>query len=1036
MNKSNFQFFLFLFSFSLTVSLFAQKTDYLVIPPFQQVPDRLPQFPLKTGSMIYSDNLVSLAQENILRYPAAKAIKENLIKAADKMLTYTDEELTVLMSDARVPRAFDICVKGCPVHGDIVFKIGGGYPWIIDMEHPFQVKCPVDGQVFPSNDYAAYYKSGFKDKKDWDTEYTDDGWGWQSSDGERYWFVAYANHWIWYDHLLPGMLNLARTYLLTDDSRYASKAVFMLYLMAMIYPSMNHEEQSRYGLMMKSHGEQYAGKILNRIWETIVIGMAAEAYDLVWKTIDTDLSLQKRTGKTGEELRAFIEANLLEDALDAFENNKIMGNYGMHQNAMITVQLSRQFAGMENVIQKILYEPSSQMFKNGVNYTIYNMIFRDGIPFESPGYNALWINSLIQIEEKLPARYKDIFTGYRFKQILDAPLNMAAIGKYTPDIGDSGTVLGGLQARFSSYHQAYDLFQDPRYLPWSNLSGEKSFNSFQSLFRRPLPDFHALKGDRAVDVQPSRLFAGYGFGILNNKTDETAIAFTYGKHYSHDHWDYLNIEVFASEQKMMPDLGYPDAMNSFVSEIHTWSMNTVSHNTVVVDQKSQERKLPGVLHDFADGGFARTMDASSPAYKNTSEYRRNVIMVDTENGQSYFVDFFNVCGGSRHDYSLHGPPGKTYCTDGEWSEVFPGTFAGPNVEMGYLYDDERLRRQGSEIGYTEYKGSGFQHLFHVQKLKSGKGILEYRHVIDEDARLRIFPLPSQGQEIFIADAYDKPRAKENIIKYMICTNKTARDTPLKSTFVSVLEPYRGEKHILADTRLTNPDAGNGHIVVVERDNDTDIIIYDPSGSTKKINRYRLNTDAVSAVVTFDKSGKLTRVFFSCGSYLYCQGKRFTARPVRGKVIAVDALQRTFRVKIEGLCIAPAKGLSGQIAHFTNTFRTTVHPLSSVDVTGRMFDVKVKDDLLIGYFSVDKVDGSEWTTETYLPFYEYYTGTTILDNNYRPSAILIKMDKGRLKIKAPAAIPLKPGDDAWLCNINIGDQFLIKPVFSWEKPVKK
>jgi len=1025
----------FLFSFCLTVSVFAQKTDHLVIPPFQQAPERQLQFPLKTGRMIYSDSLVTLAQENIRQYASAKAIKEQILQSADKMLTFSDDELTLLMADARVPRGFDLCAKGCPVHGDTVFKIGGGYPWIIDMKHPFQVRCPVDGQVFPSNDYAAYYQSDFKGKFDPDAEFADDGWGWIAPDGERYWFVAHANQWIWFSHLLPGMLNLARAYLLTGDNRYASKAAFMLYRLATVYPSMDHEDQSRYGVMQKSRGERYPGKILNAIWETNVIDWAAEAYDMVWETVDTDLYLQAHTGKTGEQIRAFIEANLLEEGIDAIEAQKIKGNYGTHQRSMITLQLARQYAGIEKALRTILYEPSPVRLQSSVKYAIYNNIFRDGNPFESPGYNAGWLQSFMQIEEKLPAGYKDLFATFRFREIYDVPLDMVAIGKYTPDIGDSGSSLGGLTARSPDVYQAaYNLYHDPRYLPWINLSGEDSFISFQSLFRRPLPAFPALHDKRAVGVQPSRLFAGYGVGILNGKSDETAVAFTYGRHYAHYHWDYLNFEVFAGGQKMMPDLGYPDAMNTYVPEVYTWSSNTVAHNTVVVDQKRQAQNTNGQLHDFAAGGFARTMDASSSAYRQTTAYRRSLFMVDTEDGQSYLVDFFNVCGGSRHDYLLHGPPGKTYLADGEWGDILPGTFAGKTVEAGYLYDDERLLKQGKETGYNGYGGSGFQHLFNVRQLKSGKGNVTFCHLRDEDARLRIIPLTTPGQELHLADAYDKPRAKNHIVKFLICTNSADGDTPLKSTFVSVLEPFKGEKNLLNDAQTAKPDKGAGHVVLVDRGNFTDIIIHDPSGSAKKLNRYRLQTDAVSTVVTLDKTGKLVRAFFSCGSYLHCKGEKFTAEPVTGKVVSVDALQRTIQVEMPASSRLHSihNGGQGQVAYFTNAFRTTVHPLSSITVSGTQLNVQVNDDLLTGLFRVEKTDGNELTTHTDLPFYDFYTGATILDSHYRPAGVLKSLKRDTLTVTEPVGMAFKPGDDAWICNIGAGDQFLVKPVFSWER----
>ena len=995
--------------------------------------ERKPQYPLKTGSMIYSDSLVSLAKENIQQYAWAKTIRDSMLQRADKWFSLTDDELITLMPDARVPRAFDLSVTGCPVHGEAVFNNSGWYPWTVDLKRPFQVICPIDGQVFPSNDYAAYYKSDFEDKNDWNTDYTDDGWGWLSPDGERYWFVAYANHWIWYGHIVPGILDLARAYMLTGDKRYASQAVFMMCRMASVYPAMNHEDQSRYGLFMKNRGLRYPGKIVHDVWEQYVINMVAEAYDLVWETIDTDISLQKRTGKTGIELRTFIEANLLEEALDGFEQDKILANYGLTQSAMLTLQLSRQHAGMEQTMHKMLYEPSNHPLKDGVKFALYNQIFRDGIPCEAPGYNAFWVNSLMKLQHRLPTKDKDLFSTFRFKQFVDAPLDMVTIGKYVPDIGDSGSVLGGLYVALESntYLQAFNLYNDPRYLPWLKQLGEKNADdAFQSLFHRPQPNSTALRDERAVDVQPSRLFAGYGLGILNNKSDETAVALTYGKHISHDHRDYLNIEVFANGQKMMPDLGYPDAMNDLVSGIFTWSTNTVAHNTVVVDGKRQDEKLPGVLHDFAIGTFARTMDASSPAYNETSEYRRNIIMVDTEEGQSYFVDFFNVCGGSRHDYSLHGPPGKTYFSDTEWSDIFPSTFAGTAIAPGDLYDDPRLLRQGKEIGYDGYTGSGFQHLFNVRQLKSGKGIIEYRHVNDDDARLRIFPLTQEG-EIIMADAYDKPRAKDCMLKYMICTRKANNDKPLKTMFVSVLEPYHGENQTIKETRITSLEKGDGHVVVVERAHHTDVIIYDPSGSTKQLSRYSLSTDAVSTVVTFDRSGKLKRAFFSCGSYLHCKGKKFTAEPVKGKVVSMDALERTFQVEVERSRSLSTEELPGQIAHFTNAYRTTVHPLSTVKVSSKRLDIHTKDDLLIGYFRINTVNGNVVTTDnTVLPFAQDYPGATLLDKNYHPLSVVTNLNNGLITNEPVTSF--KQGDEAWLCNIGIGDQMLIKPVFSWEK----
>jgi hypothetical protein len=111
--------------------------------------------------------------------------------------------------------------------------------------------------VFPTNDYAAYYRSNFKDKIGWDTQYVDDGWGWKDpKTGEKFWFVAYYNHWLWHSHISPGVRALGQAYLLTGDARYAHKAAVMLRRIAEVYPAMDHAKQSRPRHRLSRQGRQ------------------------------------------------------------------------------------------------------------------------------------------------------------------------------------------------------------------------------------------------------------------------------------------------------------------------------------------------------------------------------------------------------------------------------------------------------------------------------------------------------------------------------------------------------------------------------------------------------------------------------------------------------------------------------------------------------------------------------------------------------------------------------------------------------------
>lgn len=1014
------------------INFFAQSDDGLIIPTFQQVPERAILYPLKDKKMIYPDSLVDIAINNIAQYSSARAVRDRILKRADYWLDFTDEELSRLITSAAVPRAFDLSTTGCPVHGDSIFQIRGAYPWIIDPKHPLQVKCPVGGETYPSNNFVTYYSSGFKDKVEWDTEYVDDGWGWVSPSGERYWFVAHANQWLWNRQILPGISVLSQAYILTGDQQYASKAINMLYRVASAYPSMDYENQSRYGLMMRQQGKRYPGKILNRIWETNTIINLAEAYDMVWDQIDRELMLQQRLGKSGEDIRAFIEANLLEEGLEAIEEQKILGNFGMHQNAFVTLHLSRQHAGTDEAMHQLLNEPSSSIATTGLRYALYNQVMRDGMPYESPQYNTIWISHLTKIAEKLSKMNIDLFSESRLKRLIDTPLKMVATELYTPDLGDGGSVLGGVIGKNPDiYHIAYNHYGEDKYLQWINRSKEQSFSSFASLFRKPLVSIPKLPGGKVVAPAPSRIFAGYGLGILNNPSDQTAVSLTYGMHVSHFHWDFLNIEIFANGQKMMPDLGYPDAMNVFVPGIYTWSRNTISHNTVVIDEKRQQRNLPGALYNFADGSFARVINASSPAYEDAQIYRRNITMVDTDNEQSYFIDFFHVHGGYCHNYSLHGPPGEVISRNGSWSDILPGTFAGPTVEIGKIYDDVKLQNDGHKTGYAAYQGSGYQHLFNVQKLKSGNGMVEYRHSRDKNARLRLLLLPDTDQDVFLADAYDKPRGKEHLLKYLIARRKSNNDIPLESTFISLIAPHKGEDSLFKSAQLIQLDRGKGHVVEVNRDLLTDVVIHDPTGSQKFLLKYDIHTDATDVVATF-KNNKLIRLFFSEGSYFRSNGQQFKSEEIRGKVISVDAKNNTFQVELNKTIESPINDLFGRIAFFTNSYRTTAHPIENVELINGSLKIRTSDDLLTGHLRIDDIVEDQLKSNTSLTFTKDYAGATLLDSDFREVSTLEGVYGGTLSTNHRTAVDaMSVGDEAWISNIGIGDEFVIKSVFSWD-----
>lgn len=964
------------------------------------LPTRQPKYPPKTSRTLYTDEQVVRARENIARYPAAKKIADGIIRSADEWVNWSDEDLTFLLTSPDVPRAFAVSATGCPVCGGEIRKKGNGdYNWIIDPKLPFKVKCPVDGTVFPTNDFAGYYKSGFKEKTGFDTKYADDGWGWTDPrTGEKFWFVAYYNHWNWHTNLVPAIATLGRAYMLTGDEKYAHKAAVMLYRVAQVYPGMDHAKQSRYGQMMAARGVDYAGKVVNKIWETGLAQTLAEGYDAVFDAIDRDELLQKQTGKTGAQIRSFIEANILEDAIDAFFSARIRGNFGMHQNCLVHLALVRQTGENDKWFDLLMNNATPDVAMSGLNDALYNLIYRDGFPSETaPGYNIIWVRKIAEYGDLLQRAGRDVFTIPRTKRLFDAVLDQMVLdARFTPAIGDSSNVFGGAVGKNAELFQtAYRHYKDPRYaalLRSLNATGENTFKSIESLFEPPIE----IPAEIKISPRKSRLLDGYGMAILNNASDTVAMSLYYGQKHGHGHFDRLHFDVFANRQPMTPDLGYPDAMNEFVPGIYTWSKNTISHNTVTVDAQRQFGNYPGEVKLFADADQARIVDIEAKeTYPQCSTYRRAVVMVDVDDDKSYFVDIFNVAGGKQHDYSLHGPPGEFEMIGGTWSEPAKGTLAGENVELGQIYDNAALAKDGATIGYSSYDGSGFQHLYNVRTATAPGWIAQWKNEKDPLAKVRIRVANQPGQQMFLCDARVSPVNHPQILRYLIA-RRTA-DAPLTSRFVSIIEPFR-DKHFIAKAIFGD---GGSPIEVVLETGDQDTITYDVGGA--------VNVERVS------KSGEKRTLLRS--------GVGDTLLPPRGVIESVQPGSNAVVVRFDAQN-SPAKSeLIGRAIRIKNDRRTTWHTVVHATGDADSLTLTFADDLQVGLIRVDAVEAQALVTSSALPLAPCQRGTTLADREFGTLLPVESVGGGRINLVSPLPIPspFKPGDKLWLLDVGPGDR---------------
>lgn len=669
-----------------------------------------------------------------------------------------------------IPRAFDVHRDGCPVCGEAIKK-HGMYAWIIDPAKPFKVKCPECGTVFPDNDFEAYWKSGFKDKSLLTGKYVDDGRGWRPAEGKpKYWFVAYYNHWNMYQDTKPDgtdSYRLARAYRRTGNPEYARRALAILDHLADNYSKYDYNKQSRYAEEVYKH---YKGRYVNAIWESLFTNLLADAYYWTRDFLKSDdQELLSVTGKTAVQMRKNIEDNLFRVIANDIVsmNGKNSGNFGMHQRTLLK---AARILGDKSLARWVTDFRVNSRNNLPLDYVLYNSIYSDGAPVESPGYNSLWLDTIHEMFVLLEENGVNEFALHKVsKHLFNYPLKLVACGKFTPSSGDSGYLENISPNFYMGKH-------------------------FQRLREHSPLEYNRLLNDYGYS---SHLLPSYGFANLQNSNKEapTSLVLAFPSYYGHRHSDTMHIDFFAENAALMPDFGYPDSASNDDPERTAFYLNTVSHNTVVVNRRKQGYRA-SLLNRFDTGGFAQYVAANCPGiYNGVSKYSRSLLVCETAPGKTIVFDVFRVKGGTQHDWFVHSA-GESFMTDIPLEAQKTGTLAGPDVEYGRFYDNAAMQAMMSSNNknFNGYTGSGFQYLYDVKhgQAKSGQHVL-----LPADKGKTNTPNPGAALKVYLLDEGERislshgrpPRTQGNLQKHVVFLNRRRTGTaPLSSAFSTVFEP--------------------------------------------------------------------------------------------------------------------------------------------------------------------------------------------------------------------------------------------------------
>ncbi len=856
------------------------------------------------GGNFFSKDKIDLIRNNIRKFDKIKKLSQESIYLADALLEQGKNYWWTKATPNEIPR----CLtpghdnSGCPNCGDDFLIKYGTMGWTVHSDkNKWKVECPNCGSVYPTNDFKSYYESGLDDTgifrkkladnkflinisnpdkgKDW---FVDDGSGYVDTEGTRWSFIAYYNHFAtWLDlynkagindrSISAAVMHLADAYVYTGDITYAKYCILILYKVALLYPSMD------LNVWMRLPGRPYRntdgfslqGKTIGCIWETYVARMLCYAADAVLPVIN----------ENGYEIKEFFSEFIKIDVKDIYDtiingivrevypsikNGSIAGNEGMHQSALAMAIVCMGECKEAQEWLEFLFAHGGRKFEKDpirVQKTYYtgcnilgileNKVNGDGFGNEcSPMYNRLWLVEFDRIADILSnypgiknTKY-DIRKHPVMKKMYQSYTKLNLDNIHVPKNGDVGKTGDPFRVFAEDNMQkedhlqrvlinGYNATKDPKILDYFNVcfpmahKGDfgyvdcKEFEIIISLLnssKDPKESLHTV----------SHNLTDYGNALLRQKERFGCnMHMYYGSTAGHGHSDKMNFEIIANGINCTPDLGYPEFAEKFPKR-KEWTSHTISHNTVMVDETCQEQTLfSGIPKGFEDRCFLKYIDVDDPnTYNSVSMYRRSMCMINIAPGKAYFVDFFRVAGGSTHHFSFHGGEGEISYYGCDMKHQASGTYQGENVVFGERKDREKG-------GY----GNGFHYLYDV--LKSDEPCqyfeLEYKLKDTWDIRkgktgqpyIKAYMLGETNQRVIAKG--QPPVNKIGNPKFLYYYLGKRQGNDLKSRYVSVYEPYLDNNEICSVELINiNGKSDNykyGCVKVTLKDGTIDYIIH-------------------------------------------------------------------------------------------------------------------------------------------------------------------------------------------------------------------
>ena len=646
-------------------------------------------------------------------------------------------------------------------------------------------------------------------------------------------FIAYYNlNGLW-NGQIPDMLAALRdAYLYTGEAQYGRVGAILVDRIADVYPEM---DITPYPNFFVPDGGSGRGRIAGKILDYNLAVYFSQAYDAFWPAMEDSQVISYLSGKaektgaqndktSAELIRLNCDNGLLREFNKSIRDMRINSNFGHNQMVL----------GLAAVVLDTMPETKEWIdfcFKSGGSVSNYEFtggnvyaqlldtIDRDGHGNESaPSYNVGWVSALNAFAEILEGYdgypEADLYNHPRFLRMMSSMMELTLCSRYTPNIADCG-IFGNayLVDQVSNLIKFYDITRDPNLARQAYIKNGKKTSGLHSSIYTKNPEQitqdieRILMESTSLDLG-SQMYTGYGFAALRdgiwiegaNSSQSIDSQRDFWMYFgitssSHSHLDKLNLGVHAFGLDLAPDLGQPAEKSSNLNR-QEWIRPTLSHNTVLVNQKQQNGTRDAKPRHFDDAGKVKLMDVDAPeVYNETSIYRRTVVMVEASDDVSYGVDFFRIRGGNDHVYSFHA---QSHEAEVEGVELTPQVNEDGEYTGSYA---------GADVPWGENTGNnpvGYSWLRNVDRGAAPQGgsysvdfiITDYHKILPDvnDVHLRLTMLGAEKlSEVALADG-QPPQVSGNPenIKYLLARRSGSN---LDTMFTSIIEPYRNERYL-------------------------------------------------------------------------------------------------------------------------------------------------------------------------------------------------------------------------------------------------